>query len=65
MILNVNGIVRLLEDISSEKLYKGDLGVIVEIFSDPEIAYEIEFCDEDGKTVAQVVLKEYQFEVVG
>ena len=55
----------MLEDISSEKVYKGELGVIVEIFSDPEIAYEIEFCDQEGKTVAQVVLKEYQFEVVG
>lgn len=65
MVLNINGVVRLLEDISSEKVYKGELGVIVEIFSDPEIAYEIEFCDQEGKTVAQVVLKEYQFEVVG
>ena len=64
MILSINRTIRLIENISSEKLSKGDLGVIVEIFSDPEIAYEVEFCDEKGRTIAQVVLKEHQFEVL-
>lgn len=64
MILSINRTIRLIENISSEKLTKGDLGVIVEIFSDPEIAYEVEFCDEKGRTIAQVVLKEHQFEVL-
>lgn len=64
MILSINRTIRLIENISLEKLKKGDLGVIVEIFSDPEIAYEVEFCDEKGRTIAQVLLKEHQFEVL-
>tara|TARA_R110000772_G_C13189946_1_gene428937 strand:- start:496 stop:738 length:243 start_codon:yes stop_codon:yes gene_type:complete len=55
---------RLLVSIDDEGIGAGDIGVIVAVFNDPDEAYEVEFGDQDGATVAQVVLKEYQFEVV-
>ncbi len=64
MSLEINEVVRLLEDIPSEGLCSGSLGVIVAVFSEPEEAYEVEFCDEEGVTVAQLALRSSQFEVV-
>ncbi|RUJ53442.1 DUF4926 domain-containing protein [Pseudomonas aeruginosa] len=64
MSLEINEVVRLLEDIPSEGLCSGSLGVIVAVFSKPEEAYEVEFCDEEGVTVAQLALRSSQFEVV-
>ncbi|MEW9898393.1 DUF4926 domain-containing protein [Chitinivorax sp. PXF-14] len=48
-------------EIPSESLAKGAIGVIVEEFSEPEEAYEVEFCDEDGVTIAQIALRPNQF----
>lgn len=56
--------VRLLVPVTEEGVNAGDIGVIVAVFDDPDEAYEIEVCDRDGATVAQVVLKQPQFEVV-
>ena len=64
MSLEINEVVRLVEDIPSEGLCSGSLGVIVAVFSEPEEAYEVEFCDEEGVTVAQLALRSSQFEVV-
>ncbi|WP_413370015.1 DUF4926 domain-containing protein [Pseudomonas phoenicis] len=36
-------------------------GAIIEIYSQPVEGYEIEFCDEHGCTVAQLVLSSDQF----
>jgi hypothetical protein len=59
----VNEVVRLLEDIPSDGVHRGRLGVIVAVFSVPEQAYEVEFCDDEGRTVAQIALRASQFEV--
>jgi len=32
------------------------VGAIVHAFTYPRIAYEVEFCDSDGKTVAQLLV---------
>lgn len=56
--------VRLLENFTGEQASRGDLGVIVAIHGDPPVAYEVEICDLDGRTRAQLVLREDQFEVV-
>jgi hypothetical protein len=64
MSLGINEVVRLLEDIPSEGICSGSLGVIVAVFSEPEEAYEVEFCDEKGATTAQVALRPSQFEVM-
>ncbi|WP_097304338.1 DUF4926 domain-containing protein [Pseudomonas chlororaphis] len=62
MCLKNNDVVRLIEDIPSEGVFRGRLGVIVAVFSEPEEAYEVEFCNEEGVTIAQVVLRSSQFE---
>ena len=59
----INQVIRLLEDLPSNGICSGHLGVIVAIFSEPEEAYEVEFCDDSGATIAQVALKPSQFEV--
>ena len=64
MPLGINEVVRLLEDIPSEGICSGSLGVIVAVFSEPEEAYEVEFCDEKGATTAQVALRPSQFEIM-
>lgn len=56
--------VRLLVSLENEGIGAGNIGVIVAVFDDPDEAYEVEFSDQDGATIAQVVLKEAQFEVV-
>lgn len=60
----VNDTVQLTDEIASESLSKEAVGVIVEEFSDPEQAYEVEFCDNKGVTIAQVVLRSNQFILV-
>jgi hypothetical protein len=56
--------IRLLEAIPEESLLSGAIGVIVAEFTEPEEAYEIEFCDENGITLTELALKIEQFEVV-
>ena len=57
-------VVQLLEAIPTERLAKGARGVIVHAYSAPREAYEVEFCDEIGETLAQVALTPDQFRVV-
>ena len=56
--------VRLLAPLDDEGIGVGGIGVIVAVFDDPYDACEVEFSDQDGATIAQVVLKDDQFEVV-
>lgn len=46
--------VALLQDIPSRKLKRGEVGTIVEILA-PD-AYEVEFCDDEGQTYAELAL---------
>ncbi len=59
----VTDVVRLLDDIPSESLFNADLGTIVAVFFEPEEAYEVEFCTDDGRTLAQLALQPTQFVV--
>ncbi len=47
--------VALVKDIPSRKLKRGEVGTIVEILA-PEV-FEVEFCDEDGQTYAELALR--------
>ena len=47
--------VALIEDIPARKLKRGEVGTVVEILA-PEV-YEVEFCDEDGQTYAELALR--------
>ncbi|MCK9799406.1 DUF4926 domain-containing protein [Pseudomonas sp. MAFF 302030] len=64
MSLKINDVVRLIADVPSEGVFCGRLGVIVAVFSEPEEAYEVEFCNEGGITIVQVVLTISQLEVL-
>ncbi|WP_445391327.1 DUF4926 domain-containing protein [Stenotrophomonas maltophilia group sp. vghtpe118] len=64
MNFRINEVVRLLEDIPSVGIYRGSLGVVVAVLSEPEEAYEVEFCDGGGATIAQISLRSAQFEVM-
>jgi hypothetical protein len=48
-------VVALLEDLPAEGLVRGQVGTVVESWA-PGV-YEVEFCDDSGKTYAMVALK--------
>jgi len=51
-------VVALVEDIPAHKLRRGEVGTVVDIFSDG--ALEVEFSDEDGQTYAELALEPSQ-----
>lgn len=53
-------VVKLQQDLPGSNLQKGDIGAIVEVYSNPYEAYEVEFCDTKGKTIALLTLKPEQ-----
>lgn len=55
---------KLLHALPDDDLPVGAIGVVVAEFTQPEEAYEVEFCDETGATVAEVTLRPTQFVVV-
>jgi hypothetical protein len=60
----INDAVRLLVDLPDEGLARGTVGVVVADFSDPQEAYEVEFVNEEGETVAQMALLPSQLAAV-
>jgi hypothetical protein len=49
-------VVTLLDDIPEEGLKAGAVGTIVDTFRSPRMAYEVEFIDGDGVTIAMATL---------
>ncbi|GAA2571928.1 hypothetical protein GCM10010435_53030 [Winogradskya consettensis] len=49
-------VVALAADLPAEGLKAGAVGTIVDIFRDPELAYEVEFTDDDGATLSLTTL---------
>nr|WP_314263758.1 DUF4926 domain-containing protein [uncultured Moellerella sp.] len=52
--------VALTEDILEHSLKVGMIGAIVDIYLEPEGAYEVEFCDDDGQTICMLSLYDDQ-----
>jgi hypothetical protein len=50
--------VALSEDLPGRKLKRGEVGTVVEVLA-PDV-YEVEFCDEDGQTYAELALRSDQ-----
>ena len=48
-------VVALLQDLPEHDLVRGQVGTVVEVLA-PD-AYEVEFCDDDGRTYAMASLK--------
>ncbi len=55
MTLQEYDVVRLRRPLPQYELVAGAVGAIVMVFDDPP-AYEVEFCDKDGVTLALVTL---------
>ncbi|MGJ0637308.1 DUF4926 domain-containing protein [Xenorhabdus bovienii] len=62
--MNINDVVELLVDVPSERLKCGDIGVVVEIFNNLHLSYEIEFCNENGETITTVSLSETEIKKI-
>lgn len=52
--IKVLDIVALLKDMPGKKLLRGQIGTIVEQYSDTD--FEVEFSDNSGKTIAMLTL---------
>ena len=50
-------VVEIVHDMSSEGINAGAIGTIVMLHDKPELAYEVEFTDKLGCTIAQIALK--------
>jgi hypothetical protein len=56
--IEMHAVVALLEDLPEEGLVRGQIGAVVEIWA-PGV-YEVEFCDNNGRTYAMLALKTEQ-----
>ncbi|WP_122780794.1 DUF4926 domain-containing protein, partial [Pseudomonas viridiflava] len=54
MKLTINDVVMLDVDVPEEGLFAGDIGTVVHECVGPGAAYEVEFTDEDGRTLVQL-----------
>ncbi|MFG2103458.1 DUF4926 domain-containing protein [Micromonospora echinaurantiaca] len=54
--MDLYDVVELTTDLPEERLAAGSVGTIVHVFERPELAYEVEFVDDDGRTIAAVAL---------
>ena len=48
--------VALIQDLPSEELHAGMVGAIVDVYTKPTPAYEVEFSDAYGKSIALLAL---------
>ena len=56
-------VVELLVDLPDEDLSAGAVGTVIHIFERPNRAYEVEFADSNGKTLATAALTDDQVRV--
>ena len=59
----VGDAVVLVENLPAEGLSAGQIGAVVLEFTEPVFAYETEFTDQDGRTLAQLALLPEQIEL--
>ncbi len=58
-------VVELTVDLPEEGLQAGAVGTVVHIFREPSLAYEVEFADNDGRTIAMLPLTSEQIRSCG
>lgn len=56
--------VRLKRDIPLRNLRRGMAGTIIEVFDKPNRAYEVEFSDDNGVTIAQLALQPDEIDLI-
>lgn len=52
--------VTLNEDLPEHNLQAGMIGVIIDVYTESEEAYEVEFCNDHGETIEMLALLPYQ-----
>jgi hypothetical protein len=62
LVVRLLDVVALTVDVPDKSLSRGQVGTVVEILGPGR--YEIEFCDDDGRTYAQAPLSEDQLLVL-
>ncbi|EKU96247.1 hypothetical protein Lepto7375DRAFT_0232 [Leptolyngbya sp. PCC 7375] len=61
--INLLDVVALTTDLPAYKLYRGQVGTVVEILADGD-AFEVEFSDQNGRTYESVGLRDTQIMVL-
>ena len=56
MMLSLFDVVTLLQDVPEHGLSAGMVGAVIDVYTEPVIAYEVEFCDALGRTIGQLAL---------
>lgn len=56
MMFSLFDVVTLTQDMPEEGLYAGMIGAVIDVYSKPVMAYEVEFCDALGRTIGQLAL---------
>ena len=49
-------------DIPHAGLTRGMTGAVIEVFRSPTLAYEVEFCDQQGRTIGSLALAPEQLQ---
>jgi Domain of unknown function (DUF4926) len=63
--MNLHEVVELAVDLLDEDLPAGTVGTVVHIFDKPNRAYEVEFTDGNGRTIATAALTDDQIRYAG
>lgn len=56
-------VVILNADLPEQGLVKGMTGAIIDVYSSPSVAYEVEFSDQQGQTIASLALTPEQLQL--
>ncbi|NRD53693.1 DUF4926 domain-containing protein [Corallococcus exiguus] len=56
--------VRVIRDVPAQRVTKGMVGAVIEVFEVPKRAFEVEFIDAEGRPVVQATLTEDDLEAV-
>jgi len=60
----LHDVVRVREDLPDLRLRAGDVGTVVLVFTEPAPAFEVEFADDQGRTLATHALLPDQIKTV-
>jgi len=61
---NLLDVISVLAEVPEEGIQAGMIGTVVDIHYGPCLAYEVEFCDDQGRTIALAALLPDQIEVI-
>lgn len=63
MMLFPYDVVVLVKDMPDKGLAKGMVGTVIDVYNSPLLAYEVEFCDQQGRTIVALALAPEQLQL--